>query len=74
MFYQIERAISETIGHIFQVIFRPTAKSKLSEELERYLQNSSTDALIKIDPDGLSSEDIKQLKELIKTAKTERPK
>lgn len=71
-FFQLLHVILRTISRIYRVIFRLTAKSQLSEEMERYLQNLTPSAMIRPDPDGLSSEDIKQLKIMIKTAKTER--
>ena len=63
---------SQTIERIYRAIFQQTAKSKPTEELEKYLQNSTPSALIKLDPTGLTSEDIKLLKELIRKTKTEK--
>jgi hypothetical protein len=61
MFSQIGHVFLKTISHIYQVIYSPAAKLKWLEELEIYLKNSNMNALIKIDPNGLFLEDIKQL-------------
>ncbi len=73
-YFRFVRGSLKTIGRIFRVFFQQHAKSRPSEELERYLQNLTPSAMIKLDPDGLSLEDIKILKQMIKTAKIERPK